>query len=133
MNLNKCSLCPNDCGIDRSLTTGACHVKDTLRIAKYYPHPFEEPLISGDKGSGTVFFCGCSLNCPFCQNYEVSRNLRGKDITVEELATVFSELQENGVHNINLVSPTHYSDKIIKALEIAKPKIPVVYNTHGYE
>lgn len=131
--MNKCTLCPNECNVIRSENKGACGVFDTLRIAKYYSHPFEEPFISGEKGSGTIFFCGCSLNCPFCQNYEVSRNLRGKDITVKELADIFKELESTGVHNINLVSPTHYSDKIIQALEIYKPNIPVVYNTHGYE
>ena len=133
MNNSLCNLCPNNCGIDRTYQLGICGANDKLRIAKYYLHPFEEPIISGSNGSGTVFFCGCSLKCVFCQNYELSRNERGKDITVDQLAFIFKELEKKGAHNINLVNPTHYSDQIIKALEIYKPNIPIVYNTHGYE
>ena len=136
MNLNKdmnCSLCPNGCKIDKNNQTGLCGTDNKIRIAKYYLHPFEEPSISGSKGSGTVFFCGCALKCVFCQNYELSRNLRGKIITPEELAEIFKELENMGAHNVNLVNPTHYSDQIIKALNIYRPKIPIVYNTHGYE
>lgn len=131
--MNKCSLCPNLCSVDKSTKKGACGTDNQVRIAKFYLHPFEEPQISGTKGSGTVFFCGCSLKCVFCQNFELSRNLRGKIISVSQLADVFKTLEEQGAHNINLVNPTHYSDKIIDALEIYKPNIPVVYNTHGYE
>lgn len=112
---------------------GACGTDDKIRLAKYYLHKFEEPVISGINGSGTVFFCGCSLRCVFCQNYELSRSMRGKEFSVEQLANVFKELEEQGAHNINLVNPTHYSDKIIQALNIYKPNIPIVYNTHGYE
>lgn len=134
LNLNNlCNLCPNDCKIDRNINIGACGVNDKVRIAKYYLHPYEEPPISGEKGSGTIFFTGCSLKCVFCQNYELSRAMRGKEITTQELAEIFKELEYKGAHNINLVNPTHYSDKIIQALKIYKPKIPVVYNTHGYE
>lgn len=129
----KCNLCPNNCNADRNLSVGACGSKDKLKIAKYYLHPFEEPPISGKNGSGTVFFTGCSLKCVFCQNYELSRNARGKEITVDELVNIFRELENKGAHNINLVNPTHYSDKIVEALKIYKPSIPIVYNTHGYE
>lgn len=129
----KCNLCPNECGADRLNTFGRCGAGENLRVAKYYLHAFEEPVISGEKGSGTVFFCGCSLKCVFCQNYELSRNTRGKDISVSELAEIFRTLEDAGAANINLVNPSHYSDKIIRAFEIYKPKIPVVYNTHGYE
>lgn len=129
----KCSLCPNGCNIDKKTQKGFCGTDDKIRIAKYYLHPYEEPIISGKNGSGTVFFCGCSLKCAFCQNYELSRNLRGKEISVNELAEIFKELESKGAHNINLVNPTHYSDKIIQALDIYKPNIPIVYNTHGYE
>ncbi len=115
------------------MQAGACGTGGQIKIAKYYLHPFEEPLISGSKGSGTVFFCGCSLKCVFCQNFELSRNLRGKEISVNELSDIFKKLEDMGAHNINLVSPTHYSDKIIEALSIYRPSIPVVYNTHGYE
>lgn len=129
----KCNLCPNACGADRTAVAGACGVKNTVRIAKYYPHMYEEPPVSGTKGSGAVFFCGCGLKCVFCQNYAVSRGTTGKDITIIELAEIFKELENCGVHNINLVNPTHYADVIIKAFEIYRPKIPVVWNSHGYE
>ena len=132
--MNKwCSLCPNGCKVDKNIQKGACGTDNDIRIAKFYLHPFEEPIISGTRGSGTVFFCGCSLKCVFCQNFELSRNLRGKVITVKELSEIFMTLENDGAHNINLVNPTHYSDKIIEAFKIYKPNIPVVYNTHGYE
>ncbi|MBO7344929.1 MAG: radical SAM protein [Clostridia bacterium] len=134
MNLNNyCSLCPNACKVDKNLTAGACGTNGKIKIAKYYLHPFEEPVISGKNGSGTVFFCGCSLRCVFCQNYELSRNNLGKEITANQLAEIFKELELSGAHNINLVNPTHYADKIIQALDIYRPNIPIVYNTHGYE
>lgn len=133
LNEKTCNLCPNTCGIDRSLSAGACGVKNTLKIAKYYLHPFEEPCISHKNGSGTVFFCGCPMRCVFCQNYDVSRNLTGKEITVEELAEIFYKLETAGADNVNLVNPTHYVPQIKKAFELYRPKIPVVYNTHGYE
>ena len=133
MNKDICTLCPNNCKINRQTTVGQCLVSDKIKIAKYYLHPFEEPCISGTNGSGTIFFSGCSLKCVFCQNYEVSRNNRGKEISIEELASIFKQLEECGAHNINLVNPTHYADKIINALKVYKPNIPIVYNTHGYE
>ncbi len=134
MNLNNlCNLCPNECKINKSDNKGYCGTNDKIKIAKYYLHPYEEPIISGVNGSGTVFFCGCSLKCVFCQNYELSRNLRGKYISTNQLANIFKELEDSGAHNINLINPTHYSNKIIEALNIYKPNIPVVYNTHGYE
>lgn len=94
---------------------------------------YEEPPLSGTKGSGAVFFCGCGLKCVFCQNYDVSRNLTGKEITVNELAEILRTLEDAGVHNINLVNPTHYASAIIKALEIYRPNIPIIWNSHGYE
>lgn len=129
----ECNLCPVGCGVDRSFgKLGRCGASG-LKIAKYYLHPFEEPPISFSKGSGCIFFCGCSLRCVFCQNYELSHNKRGKDITVAELADIFRELEERGADNINLVTPTHYVDKIAEAFAIYRPNIPVVYNTHSYE
>ena len=128
-----CNLCPNACNAERSASAGVCGVSDKLKIAKYYLHPFEEPVLSGKKGSGTVFFCGCSLRCAFCQNYEVSRALRGKEISVRELADIFAELEGRGAHNINLVTPTHYARSVVQALNLYRPHIPVVWNTHGYE
>jgi putative pyruvate formate lyase activating enzyme len=120
------------CGADRTTGKGYCGVQD-IKIAKYYLHPFEEPPISFQKGSGCVFFCGCSLKCVFCQNYELSRAARGKSFSVEGLAEIFRFLEESGADNINLVNPTHYVSDIQRAFEIYKPSIPVVYNTHGYE
>lgn len=127
-----CTQCPVRCGADRKVNSGACGVSG-VRIAKYYLHPFEEPPISFKNGSGCVFFCGCSLKCVFCQNFELSRNTRGKDISVNELADIFKKLEDRGAENINLVNPTHYLENIAKAVEIYRPKIPIVYNTHGYE
>ena len=128
-----CNLCPLSCGADRTKRYGRCGVPSKMKIARFGLHKYEEPIISGTNGSGTVFFCGCSLKCAFCQNYDLSRNLRGKEISVAELAEIFKKLEGMGAHNINLVSPTQYSDKIIEAFKIYRPKIPVVYNTHGYE
>ena len=130
---NFCLLCPNKCKVDKTKSKGFCGTDDNIVIAKYYLHKFEEPIISGKNGSGTIFFCGCALKCVFCQNYELSRCMRGKTISVKELANIFKELESMGAHNINLVNPTHYSDQIIKALDIYRPNIPIVYNTHGYE
>lgn len=128
-----CNLCPNNCNIDRSKLNGRCGESDEMRIAKYYLHPFEEPFISGTKGSGTVFFSGCSLKCVFCQNYELSRSQRGKTFTSNQLADIFKELEHLGAHNINLVNPTHFAKQIFEAVKIYRPNVPIVYNTHGYE
>ncbi len=127
-----CTQCPVACGADREYSRGVCGVSG-VKIAKYYLHPFEEPPVSFKKGSGCIFFCGCSLKCVFCQNYELSRNTRGKEITVSELADIFKELEDMGAENINLVNPTHYLSHIAGAMKLYRPSIPVVYNTHGYE
>ena len=131
-DLKNCTLCPVECGANRLQNVGACGVSD-LRIAKYYLHPFEEPCISFEKGSGTIFFSGCNLHCAFCQNYEVSRAKRGKTITPNELADIFKELEDMGADNISLVTPTHFVPYLVSTFEIYKPKIPVVYNTGSYE
>lgn len=128
----KCKLCPVGCNADRESAVGYCGAGD-IKIAKYYLHPYEEPPISFSKGSGCVFFCGCSLKCVFCQNYELSRSMRGRSFTVAELAEIFRELEAAGADNINLVNPTHYVREIAAAFKLYKPGIPVVYNTHGYE
>lgn len=128
----KCNQCPAACGADRTLQKGFCGVQG-VKIAKYYLHPYEEPPVSFKNGSGCVFFSGCSLKCVFCQNYEVSRNLRGKELSVRQLADVFKALEDMGAENINLVNPTHYLSHIMGAIDIYKPNIPIVYNTHGYE
>lgn len=127
----ECRRCPVNCGIDREKQKGRCGVQG-LTVAKYYLHPFEEPPISHKNGSGTVFFGGCNLRCVFCQNYEVSRAARGKEITPKELAEIFRELEAMGADNVNLVTPDHVSFLIAEALSIYKPKIPIVYNSGGY-
>ena len=132
MNIENCKICPVECGANRTKQAGACGAQG-LKIAKYYLHPFEEPCISFEKGSGTIFFCGCNLRCAFCQNYEVSRAERGKELTPNELANVFKELEDMGAENVSLVTPTHLIPYLVSAFEIYKPKIPVVYNTSGYE
>lgn len=109
---------------------------EDIYVARAALHFWEEPCISGSNGSGAVFFCGCGLKCVFCQNSEISAGISGKKISVERLADIFCELQQKNAHNINLVTPTHYSDKIIKAVGIARRnglEIPVVYNCGGYE
>ena len=128
-----CNLCPNFCNVNRKVNKGACGASEDISISKYGLHYFEEPVISGSKGSGTVFFTGCSLRCVFCQNYELSRTLRGKVISPSELADIFKYLEDLGAHNVNLVTPSHYTKQIVKAFEIYKPNIPIVYNTHSFE
>ena len=104
-----------------------------MKICRIAPHFFEEPEISGVNGSGTVFFSGCSLDCEFCQNHEISKRYVGKTYSPQQLAEAFFSLEQTGVHNINLVTPTHFSDKIRQALDIYRPAVPIVYNTSGYE
>ena len=134
--LKKCTICPHKCGIDRTKNIGRCKSTDKVKIALYSTHNFEEPCISGEKGSGTIFFSNCNLNCVFCQNYEISQQGRGKEIEIEELVEIMLKQQEKGVENINFVTPTSYSIQIKEAIIIAKEnglKIPIVYNTNGYE
>ena len=137
MNLAKCEICPHKCRIDRTKNQiGRCKSTDKVKIALYSIHNFEEPCISGKNGSGTVFFSNCNMNCIYCQNYEISQEGRGKEISIEELAEIFIEQQNRNVENINLVTPTSYVLQIIEAIKIAKSnglKIPIVYNTNGYE
>ncbi|MBQ8162751.1 MAG: radical SAM protein [Clostridia bacterium] len=128
-----CEKCPRRCKIDRSKCVGACGVTDDITVAKVMLHMWEEPCISGERGSGAVFFSGCPLGCVFCQNKEISHTGYGKAVDIATLADIFTSLERDGAHNINLVSPTQFSDKIREAIDIAKPKIPVVYNTGGYE
>ncbi len=130
--LENCKLCPVACGADRTQKKGACGVS-SLRVAKYYLHPFEEPCISFQKGSGTIFFAGCNLRCPYCQNMPVSRAERGKAITPNELADIFKYLEGEGADNISLVTPSHLIPYLVRAFRIYKPKIPVVYNSSGYD
>lgn len=135
--LEKCECCPHRCQVNRLKgEIGRCRASDKIKIALCSTHMYEEPCISGTKGSGTIFFSNCNLSCVFCQNYEISQQGKGKEYTVEELADKMLKQQEKGVHNINLVTPTIYAYQIKEALKIAKSKglkIPVVYNTNGYE
>ena len=131
----KCTLCPRMCGAEREKSHGYCLADDKIKIAKVMVHHWEEPPISGTRGSGAVFFSCCPLKCVYCQNKEISQRGYGHNISVTELADEFLKLQSKGVHNINLVSPTQYADKIRDALDLVRGelKIPVVYNTGGYE
>lgn len=132
-----CTLCPRNCGVDRTAgKTGACGMTDTLVVARAAKHMWEEPCISGTKGSGAVFFGGCNLKCMFCQNQKISRGQAGKEIDAVRLAEIFLELQEQDVNNINLVTGTHFLPHIIEALGLAKEQglaVPIVYNCSGYE
>lgn len=129
-----CNLCPRNCNVDRQLKSGFCGASDVL-ISRVAPHMWEEPCISGQKGSGTIFFAGCNLRCRFCQNYDITVEPHGVSVTVEQLAELFLHVQSLGVANINLVTASHFSDKVALALKLAKPHltIPVVYNTSSYE
>ena len=135
--LEKCVLCPHECKVNRNEgKLGRCKAGKNIKIALANLHYFEEPCISGENGSGTVFFSGCNLNCKYCQNYKISQELLGKEISIEELAEEFLKLQNMKANNINLVTGVMYVPKIIDAIKIAKEKglnIPIVYNSSGYE
>ena len=135
ISITSCQLCPRECNADRTKGEGFCGGGGNIKIARAALHQWEEPCISGKNGSGTVFFSGCPLKCCFCQNYKISAENYRKEITVQHLAEIFLNLQEQNAHNINLVSPTQYVPWIILALDLVKPKlkIPVVYNSGGYE
>ena len=130
-----CNLCPRKCNIDRKSHTGWCKTGENIKIAKTMLHMWEEPCISGTNGSGAIFFSGCSLKCVYCQNKDISHDGYGKEYTKEELAEEMLRLQDLGAHNINLVTPTHVSHKIRDAIDLVRHqlKIPIVYNTSGYE
>ena len=131
-----CNLCPRKCGAlrtNKDNANGVCKMPYGIYVSRAALHMWEEPSISGENGSGTIFFSGCQLKCCFCQNYKISRENFGKEISVSRLADIFKELEEKGAHNINLVSATPYIPFIIEALKIYKPKIPIVFNSGGYE
>ena len=132
-----CTLCPRNCGVCRlSGNTGFCGETASLRAARAALHMWEEPCISGTKGSGTVFFSGCNLGCIFCQNEPISSGGIGKDLTVDDLCRIYLSLQDKGANNINLVTPTHFVPHIVTSLELARKNglsIPIVYNTGSYE
>ncbi len=131
-----CDICPRSCRVDRAKAAGFCQETEEIRISKVMLHKYEEPLISGgekDKGSGAIFFAGCNLKCVYCQNFPISHKNKGKNISVDELANIFKDLERKGALNINLVTPTHFTVKIIEALKVYKPNIPIVWNSSGYE
>ena len=135
--LNKCTICPRECKVNRNKNElGYCKASNKIKIGGYHLHLWEEPSITGEKGSGTIFFSYCNLNCIYCQNYEISQKNSGEEITTNRLSEIMIELQEKGASNINLVTPTHYIPQIKSALILAKEKglfIPIVYNTSCYE
>ena len=135
--MEKCYLCPRNCGVDRKIQKGVCGAGDKMIVSYSMLHHFEEPIISGEpcdsRGSGTIFFGGCNMKCVYCQNFDLSHHAKGEEVSVLRLAYLMEHLEKVGAYNINLVTPTHFSDKIIEALKIYKPTIPVIWNTSGYE
>ncbi len=145
----ECRACPFECGVDRSQKLGVCRASEQFEISLARLHLWEEPPISGTRGSGTVFFSHCNLRCRFCQNYEISQvglgtrsvtsdvsvMSRVHEVTPERLLAIMLELEQQGAHNVNLVSPTHYSDQLLPVLERARAKlqVPIVWNSNGYE
>ncbi len=131
----RCSLCPRRCAAERDERggRGLCGMGVLPRVARAAPHFGEEPCISGTRGSGAVFFSGCALRCAFCQNEAISHGGAGEDVTPERLAEIFAELENTGVHNINLVTASHFAPAVAQALAIYRPRIPIVYNCGGYE
>ena len=134
--LESCTLCPRNCKVNRYKSAGVCGASDKIKVAHYGLHMWEEPIISGDSGSGTIFFSYCNLKCIFCQNYKISTGGYGKEITEERLQELCLDLQERGANNINLVTPTHYVPQIVNNIQKIKDKelkIPIIYNTSSYE
>ena len=136
-SLSNCRICPRKCGVDRAGgNLGYCRAGAKASVYSYISHQGEEPPISGESGSGTIFFSRCNMKCVYCQNYRFSQLDEGREVTISELAGIMLDLEKRGCHNINLVSPTHYLPQILLALEEAKEKglsVPIVYNTSGYE
>ena len=132
-----CNMCPRECNVDRGLgKIGFCKVPNQIKVSRAALHFWEEPCISGEEGSGAVFFSGCNLRCVYCQNRKIAEGVYGREITVDRLAAIFLELQDKGANNINLVTPSHYVLQIIETLNLAKErglKLPVVYNSSAYE
>lgn len=137
LSSSPCNLCPRECMVERKYSqSGYCLMDDRIFIARAALHMWEEPCISGSKGSGTVFFTGCNLRCVYCQNYEIAAGKKGKQVSVERLAEIFLELQDKGAVNINLVTPDHYVMQAAEAVWQARKnglKLPIVYNGSGYE
>ena len=134
-DFRNCRLCPRECGVDRNVSTGFCGCPAVIRAARAALHHWEEPCISGNRGSGAVFFSGCTLRCCFCQNHAISQECTGKDLNPRQLADTFLRLQQEGAHNINLVTATQYLPLILSSLDLVRHRleIPVIYNCGGYE
>ncbi len=135
-----CDICPRNCNVDRSKNFGFCKCGNKIRVSKVMLHHYEEPIISGEFsensnkfGSGAIFFSGCNLKCVYCQNFQISSKTCGKEISPEQLAEIFKKLEKSGALNINLVTPTHFTNQIIEALNIYRPALPIIWNTSGYE
>lgn len=128
-----CSICPRHCSIDRDISVGFCGCNNKFKVARAALHFWEEPCISGEKGSGAVFFSGCNLRCVYCQNYEISRENKGIEVSEKRLIEIFEGLINQGAQNINLVNPTHYSHAIAQVLSKWNSPVPIVYNCSGYE
>ena len=137
MILEKCTLCPNNCGVNRLKNEkGKCNITNNIKVSLSSLHYYEEPCISGKNGSGTIFFSNCNLKCIYCQNYKISQQGLGKNINIQELANLFLQQQKDGAHNVNLVTPTPYVIQIIEAIKIARKNgfnIPIIYKCGGYE
>ena len=133
--MSLCNLCPKNCNVNRNDNVGFCGANKNIKVAKAYLHEWEEPFISGTNGSGTVFFSHCNLKCVFCQNYKISAEGFGKNLSQDELYGVFKNLEQQGAHNVNLVTPTHYVPYILPVLQKFKQNsnLPIVYNCGGYE
>ena len=132
----RCNQCPRNCNTDRDVSVGYCKMTNKLKISRAALHFWEEPCISGEEGSGTVFFSGCNMGCVYCQNQDISHEGFGKEISIDRLAEIFIELQNKKANNINLVTPTHFVPQIVSAVKLARKKglsVPIVYNTSGYE
>lgn len=134
---NSCTLCPRNCKVNRNNgELGVCRATNKMKIGGYHLHMWEEPIITGENGSGTIFFSYCNLGCIYCQNYDISLNCSGEEISENRLASIMMSLEERGASNINLVTPSHYLPLIVSSIKMAKDKglsIPIVYNTSGYE
>lgn len=131
--IKRCFCCARNCGTDRSSGKSFCGETETVRIARAALHHWEEPCISGTKGSGTIFFTGCNLRCIYCQNYDISTCSKGFEVSIERLKEIYFELIEQGAHNINLVTPSHFSDAILESLQNLQLPVPIVFNTNGYD
>ena len=128
-----CRLCPRGCGADRSLSPGFCGLGETMRIARIAPHYWEEPPISGSRGTGAVFFSGCTLRCAYCQNGDISHRNAGRNFSVRELSDALKRLTDLGVHTVSFITATPFIPQLLSALELWRPPVPLVWNSSGYE